>query len=331
MASAFGPSSHLILDGKCMRSLWADGHGDGDPSSYLVESTIGTMEGHPSWKVFCGNVPEPIVRNKNEPPHYVYLDDRACYAVWMSQQYSNEELTTFWPFDFDNVGRIITGRPNRGRPANFDDSCLDYAKGTLRNEYKMSQFYGSPELANAPARPMNNNNTNDEKEAELIGENNTTLIATPHNRMPNTILLSEAVSPSGDALHNSEKRSLRPKRKLGTGQTPSAIEGSPYLETSAVTPGSRPRHRSRDLAVTLGELSENRRRMEELEEGVLVMSTVIKKPVAKKKTAICQVGEGVWRYSTKITKPNPKKRKPVRAFEIISDVSDLVEQYEEEV
>jgi hypothetical protein len=55
---------------------------------------------------------DPIVRGENEPPHHVYLDDRACYAVLVSKQYTNQELRVFWSFDFDQTGKIRTLLPS---------------------------------------------------------------------------------------------------------------------------------------------------------------------------------------------------------------------------
>jgi hypothetical protein len=113
LASTPGQVPTMMSDGKRMRVLWVDGHGDDDPNSYLVERTIGTMKGHPTWRVFCSDISEPLVRGKDEPPHHVYLDDRACYAVWSSQLFKKQELKTFWPFNFDHMGRIKMGRAKR--------------------------------------------------------------------------------------------------------------------------------------------------------------------------------------------------------------------------
>jgi hypothetical protein len=57
-------------------------------------------------------VTDPIIRGENEPPHHAYLGDRACYAVLVSKQYTNQELRVFWPFDFDQPGKIRTLLPS---------------------------------------------------------------------------------------------------------------------------------------------------------------------------------------------------------------------------
>jgi hypothetical protein len=51
-----------------------------------------TVNGHPTWKLYCGDVPNSIVIGKKEPPHFVYLDDRACHDVLASHAYSASNL-----------------------------------------------------------------------------------------------------------------------------------------------------------------------------------------------------------------------------------------------
>jgi hypothetical protein len=55
------------------------------------------VKGHLTWKLVCGDIAEPIIRNKNEPPHHVYFDDRACYGFLISEQYTKQEMRLFWP------------------------------------------------------------------------------------------------------------------------------------------------------------------------------------------------------------------------------------------
>ncbi|KAF1845529.1 uncharacterized protein K460DRAFT_395171, partial [Cucurbitaria berberidis CBS 394.84] len=78
---AAAPGQKMASDGRRMRVLWADGDGNGKPSSSLIERCQTTRLGHPTWKIFCGNVANSITRGKNGPPYYVYLDNRAAYAT----------------------------------------------------------------------------------------------------------------------------------------------------------------------------------------------------------------------------------------------------------
>jgi hypothetical protein len=147
MANSRSSVPQMTSDGKRMRVLWKSGDGDGDSSTYLVERSINILKGHPTWKVFMGDIDLPIERgSKNEPPHYVYLDDRACYYIYLSNVYSKDELKMFWPFDFSNQGQIKQGRKNRGRVAYLDDSSVKIAKGPLRGKEKWYEFSGNPEV-----------------------------------------------------------------------------------------------------------------------------------------------------------------------------------------
>ncbi|KAF2704379.1 hypothetical protein K504DRAFT_449403 [Pleomassaria siparia CBS 279.74] len=135
----------MISDGKRMRVVWTPGDGDGDPSTYLVEKAMNIIKGHPTWKIFIGDVKFPIGRGStDEPPHYIYLDDQACYIISCSNEYSNDELKDFWPFDFNAQGAIKTGRKNRGRLAYVDDSHSEIAKARLRGKNKWYYFTGDP-------------------------------------------------------------------------------------------------------------------------------------------------------------------------------------------
>jgi hypothetical protein len=154
MASAPGTVSTKISDGLRERVLWAEGHGDGEPSKTLIARCQNTVNGHPTWKMYCGEPTNGIVRGKNEPPRYVYLDDRACFNVWNAHAYTKEELTSFWSFDFDTAGNIRTKRPNRGSPAYLNDGCLEYAKGPMRGNKKGYEFSGQPAEAHVPPRPV---------------------------------------------------------------------------------------------------------------------------------------------------------------------------------
>ncbi|KAI2486860.1 hypothetical protein Ptr902_00993 [Pyrenophora tritici-repentis] len=141
-----GPKPNMVWDGRRMRVLWEKRHGNGDPSNNLIPHTKITVRGHPTWKLYDGDVPIPIIRGKNEPPHYVYLDDRACYTTYASNAYTTKELQTYWPFDFDRFGNIVIKRPNRGRPAYTDDPCTAYATGPMRGTIEKYEFCGASEL-----------------------------------------------------------------------------------------------------------------------------------------------------------------------------------------
>jgi hypothetical protein len=149
MPKLFPPTSDLMSDGKRMRVIWKPGDGDGDSSYHHVERSLNTIKGHPTWKLFVDEVAIPIVRgSENEPPHYCYLDDRACYAVYCSrEEYSPDEMRKFWPWDFDHQHHVRQGRKNRGHPAYLDDSCTEFAKGELRLRDKWYTFSGAPDIS----------------------------------------------------------------------------------------------------------------------------------------------------------------------------------------
>lgn len=157
----------MISDGKRMRVVWRPGDGDGDSTLHVVERTKNILRGHPTWKIFHGDIPQPIMRNSGEElPRHVYLDDASAYAVYKSQQYTAKELNTYWPFDFDHQGNIKTGRSNRGRPAWADSEALEIAKGKLRGK-KWYAFTGEPETSEyKPLRPHNKTKSELEVEAE---------------------------------------------------------------------------------------------------------------------------------------------------------------------
>lgn len=50
-----------------------------------------------------------------EPPHFVFLDDRAAYAVSQSD-ITRLRKGLFWPHDSNETGQIRARRPNRGLP-----------------------------------------------------------------------------------------------------------------------------------------------------------------------------------------------------------------------
>lgn len=98
--------------GNRFRVVWAHGDGDGaEPNDQLLERTLTTVTGHPTWKLFRGDVFLPLSRGSSEPPRYVYLDDQACFSIWISKLYSKDELKKYWPFDFDR--RVVRDEKDR--------------------------------------------------------------------------------------------------------------------------------------------------------------------------------------------------------------------------
>ena len=106
-----------ISDGKCLRQIWrpTDGNGDGDIG--VFESTRYTAQGHPTWKLYCGDLPASVKGVFCEPPRNVYLDDNACFRIFHFAGYNGAERGRRWRHDFDNKGNVKPHRKNRGRPA----------------------------------------------------------------------------------------------------------------------------------------------------------------------------------------------------------------------
>jgi hypothetical protein len=277
MASAPGTSYTMVSDGKRLRVLWEPGHGDGDPSPHLAERCINTVKGHPTWKLFCGDIAEPIVRNENEPPRHVYLDDRACYAVLISEQYTKQEMRLFWPFDFDQIGKIRAGRLNRGRPAYVDDSCRGYATGPGRERKKAGVYiFSGAADTNDDVRPRSGKVKSEEGDIKV--EYPSTLPAVPQT-LAKATYIQEAPFPKATTL---PKAPILPEApRLGSARIPfepsapvlgryipgptdgslmpvgmahKAIQGSPYFEEPTYLHRRKPRARGGDLAATLGAL-----------------------------------------------------------------------------
>ncbi|KAF2204529.1 hypothetical protein GQ43DRAFT_152673 [Delitschia confertaspora ATCC 74209] len=113
------------------------------------------LSGHPTWKLFIGDVSEEIIKGVNEPPRYCYLNDRACYDIWASGKYSHSGKRAFWPFDFNHQGHIKQGRPNRGRSAYQDDSCTTFWKAPMRGKLGDYIFTGESIIEEyVPLRPV---------------------------------------------------------------------------------------------------------------------------------------------------------------------------------
>jgi hypothetical protein len=116
MASSPAPKPAQMFDGYVMRDLWSVGDGGGDRDKDLVAASIMRANGHPTWKLYCGEL-----TSKHSTPKYVYLDDKACYDVIASGWFTGTTKGEAWPFDFGKHGMIRASRPNRGRPAFIED------------------------------------------------------------------------------------------------------------------------------------------------------------------------------------------------------------------
>lgn len=290
-ASAPGKQTTMIFDGRRMRVVWAHGDGNGEPSEYLVERTINTMKGHPTWKVFCGDVALPIERGGPEPPRHVYLDDLACFTIWCSKFYSKDDLKTFWPFDFDNAGKIKTGRKNRGRPAYSDNSFTEYAKGPLRKKNQLYEFCGASSTAPPVAKKGSKGSS-----AEIKSEPGTPPRMPSQTVLPLTFPLSPLTRPTRDPYPECYDLD----RELGNGRVPwkpeedkryiagpadgsllpigmahKAMQGSPYFDAPTSDYRTRPRPRAGDLTDVLGMVGLKRRRAEvEVPESIKELARV---------------------------------------------------------
>lgn len=137
MASADASNSHQAFDGERLRDLWAPGDGSGDPDHDLIHNSHLHAHGHPTWKLFCGEL-------SDGPPPRVYLDDKAAYDVLQSGRFSGHQRSRAWPFDFGQHGNIRALRPNRGRPAMIDlpDGGEAIATVVKANSSGIYYFYG---------------------------------------------------------------------------------------------------------------------------------------------------------------------------------------------
>jgi hypothetical protein len=79
------------------------------------------------WRFYQSRTgPGPVKSQKNEPPKYVILDDRAAQEVLVSN-IPRTHITKYWPHDFGGNGSIRARRPHRGRGAigDFEASGKD--------------------------------------------------------------------------------------------------------------------------------------------------------------------------------------------------------------
>jgi hypothetical protein len=280
--TASGGAATTRHDGKRERVLWTEGDSNGDSNKELINRTLSTMKGHPTWKIYCGEPTDAIICGKNEPPRYVYLDDRAAYDVLNSRIYTKLELKTFWPFDFDSTGNIRTKRLNRGNPAYADDSCLQYARGPLRGGQNMYEFSGAPEVSQVPASPKKVEAKKvDVKPSNRISLSGAmpTLSFTPNPSTPSTPSTTWPVTPTGTPLgdtsyiypprprwtnHDEPISNARLKYEHTTpkyyvsgpidgtlkpmGMAQKAMQGSPYFDAPASEFRTSPRCRPGDMS-----------------------------------------------------------------------------------
>jgi hypothetical protein len=160
------PVRPMMWDGKIERAIWRPGDGNGDPNVELFEKSQYLGRGHPTWKLFVGDVPEDITIGENEPPRYVYLDDKAAYAILNSSAYTNRKKQLYWGMDYNNSGRMKRGRPNRGRPAYKDDNQTTFASVTQPGRFPDYVFTG--ETAESRAPTTRKKKTKAEATADLI-------------------------------------------------------------------------------------------------------------------------------------------------------------------
>ncbi|KAI4950072.1 hypothetical protein J4E91_004728 [Alternaria rosae] len=123
----------MVSNGKRMRILWTDGDGSGDSNKAFITRSKTTVRGHPTWKMYMGKVPHPIIYGRREP------------QVYKSRTYTARELSTFWLYDYDNLGNIKANRPNRDRPAYLETSTTVFAMGLLHDDKTAEyEFCGRP-------------------------------------------------------------------------------------------------------------------------------------------------------------------------------------------
>ena len=160
------PVRPMMWDGKVERAIWRPSDGNGDPNVELFEKSQYLGRGHPTWKLFVGDVPEDITIGENEPPRYAYLDDKAAYAILNSSAYTNREKQLYWGMDYNNSGRMKRGRSNRGRPAYKDDSQTTFASIAQPGRFPDYVFTG--ETAESRAPTTRKKKTKAEATADLI-------------------------------------------------------------------------------------------------------------------------------------------------------------------
>lgn len=127
------------FDGERLRDLWKPGDGPGDGDVDLVSDGYTRQGGHPTWKIFASDLPEGVQRTGHNPPIRVYLDDKTCYEVVTSGEFSGNLMGRSWPYDFTATGTVRVNRPNRGRPALLENGEV----ATIRKFRGIYRFSGA--------------------------------------------------------------------------------------------------------------------------------------------------------------------------------------------
>lgn len=122
----------VVSDGKIDREIWRPEDSNGDASIKTYEATQYDTEGHPTWKLYCGDAPENAEGVIVEPPKNCYLDDRAAYKILNWDGYTKAERGRFWRNDFSNKGEIRPHRKHRGRPALMPGGEIASLQGNSR-------------------------------------------------------------------------------------------------------------------------------------------------------------------------------------------------------
>ncbi|KAF2493495.1 hypothetical protein BU16DRAFT_81358 [Lophium mytilinum] len=150
----------IMSDGNRDRSIWRPADGNGDPNRELFMRSFLNKWGHPTWKLFIGDVADEIEPTKNEPPRHVYLDDKAAYTILNHKAYTARERYQYWAFDFNRQGMIRTNRPNRGRPVYQDEHQLSFASAPQLNRPIKYIFSGGLSTTQVPVRTNSTHSQN---------------------------------------------------------------------------------------------------------------------------------------------------------------------------
>jgi hypothetical protein len=166
------------------------------------------------------------------------------------------------------MGKIEMGRANRGRPAYLDDSCTEYAKGTLRDKKKTYVFCGAPDFTtSAPARITEGKKSNGINKVEITADIDTTV-----SHLSVTTAISIVPSRGEPLPHASHIYPSLTNEELGTGPIGPAdstlkligiphetIQCSPSFENATAIHTFRLRPQGSDLAATPEALAMQRR------------------------------------------------------------------------
>ncbi|KAL1621743.1 hypothetical protein SLS54_005266 [Diplodia seriata] len=203
-----------MSDGKVERAIWQPSDGNGDPSPELVENFRTKKPGHPTWKLYTGrNVPkQPTATN---PPHFVYLDDKAAWDILHSKHWSAHDKHRFWSFDFTPQGRISFTRANRGRPVyEKDGKSFCSIRRTKDKRYWFNGCHPAPaDDGSSAAAPATSEKT-------VVDEASTTAVAAKQ-------VVTETQAVEGQAVEDTSVAEQRPAaEEISTAEAPSVPEQS---------------------------------------------------------------------------------------------------------